>query len=187
MLCKGENMPQQAPITSYNPNSRRTWLEWIMNAPAELIAGKPELIHMLHPFTENQGSILDYLLESGKEQLQNPYKGFEPIKQSALSSFFQEIVPALSERFSASGSNASSSPVLHSQLSGAGASLAERLAAMQASYGQQERGNALSQLQLGLNPRTQFLHSPSTGGLAHAAAGIGGDVLGKYLSNRFLP
>jgi hypothetical protein len=128
-----------------------------MNAPAELVAGKPELIHMLQPFTENQASVLDYLLESGKGQLQDPYKGFEPIKQSALSSFFQEIVPALFERFSASGSNASSSPVLHSQLSGAGASLAERLAAMQASYGQQERGNALSQLQLGTYLGNRFL------------------------------
>jgi len=119
----------------------------------------------INRFEPWQRDILKYLGESGLNQLQNPNQGFEPIKQDALSTFFQQIVPQLQEQFSASGSNSASSGTIKSQLSSAGSTLAEKLAAFQAHFGQQNQQNALQQLQLSLNPQSDFIHRQGGGGL----------------------
>lgn len=111
-----------------------------------------------------QQQILQFLLNSGQQQLQNPYQGFEPIGQAATSDFFQNIVPQLQHQFSASGSNAISSPQLQTNLSSAGAGLAERLAAMKAQYGQQNKQNGMQQLQLGLQPSFENFYKKSEPG-----------------------
>lgn len=104
--------------------------------------------------------IMKLLLEMGQGNIQNPNAGFEPIKNNALNDFFQNIVPGIKETFAGIGS--SSSPALHTALSGAGAGLAERLAAMQSEYGMQNRNAGLQQLQLGLNPTTENYFQPSS-------------------------
>lgn len=124
--------------------------------------------------TPQQQSILEYLLTSGQQGMENPYEGFEPIKQNALSTFFQDIVPQLQNQFSASGSNAISSPVLQSNLSSAGAGLAQRLALLQSQYGQQNKQNALQQLQLGLKPGFENVYRQSQ-------PGFGGSLLSSSL------
>lgn len=141
----------------------------------------------INNYTPEQQNVLNYLLQNGQGQLQNPYQGFEPIKQDAMSTFFQDIVPRLQEQFSASGSNSASSGTLKNELSGAGATLAERLAAFQAQFGQQNQQNAMQQLQLGLNPRSDFLHRQGGGGWLNSIKDMGvstaptiGKLLGQY-------
>ena len=76
----------------------------------------------------------------------------------------------MQSRFNALGDNSATSPILRTQLSSAGAGLAQRLAAMQSQYGQQAKQTGLQQIQTGLNPRSQFLQSGSTPGLAQQVA-----------------
>jgi len=106
--------------------------------------------------------VMRLLLNMGTENIQNPYAGFEPIAQNTYNDFFENIVPEIQETYA--GSSAYSSPALHTALSGAGASLAERLAAMQSEYGMQNRQSGLQQLQLGLNPTTENYFQPSSPG-----------------------
>ena len=160
-LSQPQNITTGSQLTSINPNQNRTWGEWI----SEMFAGKPEIIQYLNKYNPGQQGGLDYLLQSGQEQLQDPYKGFEPIRQNALNTFHQDIVPRLQEQFSASGSNSASSGTLKSELSSAGASLAEKLAAFQSHFGQQNEQTGLQRIQLGLNPQYEIANRPRTPGL----------------------
>jgi hypothetical protein len=126
----------------------------ISDTPADIIQ-KPI-------YSPEQQQAINLLLQLGSQNIQNPYSGFEPIAQNAYNDFFEDIVPGIKETFAGIGS--SSSPALHSALSGAGATLAQRLAAMQSEYGMQNRGQGLQQLQLGLNPLTTNLYQPSQPG-----------------------
>ncbi len=172
----GSNMPRTKGVQLSQPQGLVNQLQLPKQKTRWTGYEEPDIIG-INNYTPEQQNVLNYLLQSGKGQLENPYQGFEPIKQNALSTFFQEIVPALQEQFSASGSNSASSGTIKSQLSGAGANLAEKLAAFQAHFGQQNQQNALQQLQLGLNPRTDFINRPGQGGWAQGAANIASGIL----------
>jgi len=105
-----------------------------------------------------QQKYMSMLLGLGGNALQNPYAGFEPIRQQALTQFQQNIVPSLAERFTSMGGGRISSPAFASQLGQAGSGLEQALAAMQAQYGQQNQRNALSMLALGLSPSFENIY-----------------------------
>jgi len=172
------------PIQTINPGQEQSqnlpWYQRLGNWLLEKGFGKDEVIHVLNNLNPQQQEVSSQLGSSGLDLLQNPYQGFENIEKGALSNFHQDIVPALLERFSASGSNSSSSPVIQSQLSSAGANLAERLAGFKEQFAQQNRGQALQQLQLSLNPQKEFLHSPGTTGILGGAAQAAGQGLGYF-------
>jgi hypothetical protein len=155
-MPRGVQLSQANPLTSQLqlPKQQSSW--W---------SGKTPDLVSVNQYNPQQQGVLSNLLNSGQQQLNNPYQGFEPIKQDALNTFFQDIVPRLQEQFSASGSNSASSGTLKSELSGAGSGLAERLAAFQAHFGQQNQQNGLQQLQLGLNPHSEFINRPGGGGV----------------------
>ncbi len=125
-------------------------------------------------YTPEQKQALEQLLQMSEQNMNNPYEGFDPIRQAALSNFYQEIVPHLQEGFSGSGDNSYSSPQLQTNLSSAGAGLAERLAALQAGYGQQNKQFGLQQLQTGLNPYQQM-------GYQQRQPGFGENVLNSLI------
>ncbi len=157
-------MPRTQGVQLSQPNSLVSQTQLPKQKSSWWSGNQPDIIG-INQYSPEQQNVLNSLLQSGQSQMQNPYQGFEPIKQDALSTFFQEIVPMLQEQFSASGSNSASSGTIKSQLSGAGASLAEKLAAFQAHFGQQNQQNGLQQLQLGLNPRNEFINRGGGGGL----------------------
>lgn len=161
-------MPRTQGVQLSQPNSLVSQTQLPDQKYSWWSGSKPDVVG-INQYTPEQQNVLNNLLQSGQQQLQNPYQGFEPIKQDALSTFFQEIVPMLQEQFSASGSNSASSGTIKSQLSGAGSNLAERLAAFQAHFGQQNQQNGLQQLQLGLNPRSEFINRQGGGGLKNNA------------------
>jgi len=125
---------------------------------------KPDFLE-LQKYKPNQSNFMDYLLENAQSLLQNPGQGFDPIRQDTLNTFFQDIVPRLQEQFSASGSNAASSPILQTNLSSAGGNLAQRLMAFQSQFEQQNRQQALQQGQLGLGQKSDFINREGGGGL----------------------
>jgi len=134
---------------------------------SKYLFGTPEGQQLLSKFSPEQQQELINLLASGRENMQNPYMGFEPIRQNALNSFRQQIIPEIAHSFSANGNNALSSPVLHSRLAGAGANLISQLAAQEAQYGQTNKEFGLEQQRLGLSPQY------GNGGLQHLAASTG--------------
>lgn len=136
---------QSSPLSGSQGSSNGVW---------EFLFGTPEGQQLLSRFSPEQQSHLSQLLKSGQQDIQNPYAGFEPIKQSILNSLHQDVLPRLTHQFSAQGSNALSSPVLQSQLGGQAANyLADKLGAAQAAYGLQNKDIGLRQIQLGLSPQ----------------------------------
>lgn len=121
-------------------------------------------VQQAQKFNPQQLSVLQLLLGQGANQLQNPYAGFAPIQQAATRNFFEQIVPGLQHQFAGSGSNALSSGALQTNLSSAGAGLAERLAAMQAEFGQRNQQNALNTLALGMSPIFENFYKQSQPG-----------------------
>ncbi|HVW99259.1 MAG TPA: hypothetical protein VHA52_02295 [Candidatus Babeliaceae bacterium] len=117
----------------------------------EFLFGQPKRIEQINRFNPQQQNALQEVLHQGLSGLKNPSQGFEPIKNEALSTFHQNIVPLLYNQLNAqNGQNAISSPQLHTNLSSAGSSLAQKLAAMQSGYEQNNKQNALNQLGIGL-------------------------------------
>jgi hypothetical protein len=139
--------------------------------------GTPGSIESIPQFDEGQLQFLQFLLSGGMQQLQNPYEGFEPLAQEAMSDFEQRGLPALAEQFTSLGSNKITSPAFASQAGQARAGLSERLAAMKSMYGMQNRQQGLQQGALGLTQKNQNFSIPgqqgALGPILNAAAKIG--------------
>jgi hypothetical protein len=102
-------------------------------------------------------------LNQGKNQLQNPYQGFDDISNYAQNNFYQNTIPSIAERFTAMG-NGQRSSAFQGALGQAGAGLNQSLAALRAQYGMQNQGNALNFLQAGLQPTNQQYYQSSQPG-----------------------
>lgn len=113
------------------------------------------------PLHTPQGmDVLEQLLSSGAQGLQDPQAGFQPIANQAVRQFQSQTVPGLAERFTALGGSGTrgQSSDFAGMLGGAGADLQSQLAAMSAEYGLQNRQGLLQQLQLGLQPQFETQH-----------------------------
>jgi hypothetical protein len=140
-------------------------------------------------YNPEQQQMFQQMLQSGQNMWQNPYEGFEPIRQNALNTFNQQVVPGLAERFGAMTGGAMSSPAFASQLGAAGQQLSQGLAGMESQYGQQNRQQALQAMQMGgsrqfenmFMPRQPGLVESSIPGALQAAGKIGGAALGATM------
>lgn len=168
--------PKQRIANAKFPRARRWW-----EGLKEAIGGRPESIEQFSRLTPEQESVLRYLQQLGVAGLQNPYGGFAPIAQQTTNEFYQQTVPSLAHRFTSLGNASLSSPDFSSALGQAGAGLQQNLAAQQAEYGQQNIGQILQMLQLGLNPYNENIFRPAQPGLARNAltALIKGLTLGQ--------
>jgi len=144
--------------------------------------GSPERIHELENYEPSQWEAIMQALQTGQNQIQNPYQGFEPIEQQYTNQFNQQVVPGLAERFSSLGSNATSSPAFSSQLGQAGAGLSQGLAALKSQYGMQNREQGANLLgNIGLKQRYTpmqqaaqpgFFNTLANAGVKYATAGM---------------
>lgn len=134
------------------------------------------------PATQDEQSVFSALLNQGLGVLNNPYQGFDPISQRARSQFIQQTIPGLAERFTGTG-GALSSPAFASQLGQAGAGLEEALAALQSQYGLQNQQNALSFLQLGIEPYRSQYYRPAQSGFGGELLGMGTNLLPLLLES----
>ena len=141
---QGYNNQMQAYQTpSYKPYQDQSWF-------SKFFFGTPETYQQLPRFTQRGQQTLEQLLSGGMNQLQNPYSGFEPLQQETMDQFYQQILPGIAERFTGQTGGALSSPSFSGQLATGGQGLAALLNAQKARFGQENRGQALQQLQLGL-------------------------------------
>lgn len=158
-------------------------------------------------FNQDQLGILMQLLSGGASGMQNlkggdqlPSASFGPIKESAMSDFYQNTVPGIAERFTGAGAGGQRSSAFQQSLGGAGAGLQQRLAAMEQGFNQQERGMGLQErgqdisrllqmLQMGLQPQqqTNFVE-PKQGMMSSMGGGIGqgAGMLAPLLAMKYL-
>lgn len=126
-------------------------------------------------FTPQQQSALSQLLSMGLGGLQDPTAGFAPIEERARMQFQDRTIPSLAERFTAMGGQRSSA--FQQALGQAGAGLESQLAAQRAQFGQQNIGQLLQLLQLGLQPQIDRAMIPGGPGvLGSLAQGIGSAI-----------
>ena len=155
-------------------------------AIGQFFAGTPARVEQIQRFNPQQQSALQSLLGLGQQNIQNPYRGFEPIAQQARTQFQQNTVPTLAERFTSLGSNQISSPAFASQLGQQGAGLEQGLAALRSQYGMQNQAQGLQQLQQGLTPQMENIPLAAEGGalqeLLPILAKLGVSGLGAYAS-----
>jgi hypothetical protein len=123
--------------------------------------------------TPEQTGMANWAGQFGKQQVQNPYQGFEPIAQRAQKMFQQQTVPSLAERFTSLGSgNALSSGAFASQLGAAGNDLSTDLAGIMAQYGLQQQALGQNLMHMGMQP--QFENVYTAGGPSFASGALGG-------------
>lgn len=121
------------------------------------------------PYGQNQQQGFNQLLQMGMENQQNPYAGFEPIRQQIYDQFYNTILPRLTEQFGSTG-GAASSPQFAQTLRSGGQSLANMIGAHQQQYGQQNREFGLRQAQLGLTPQYENSYIPGQEGFISSVA-----------------
>jgi hypothetical protein len=170
-----QNMPQQKQLlTGNNPNpkfprARNAW-EHVKRGGGEFLFGHPEGVEQYSTVTPQQQGIMQLLQQLGVYNLQNPYEGFEPIAEQALDQFNQEGINSIAHRFTSLGQGSLDSPDFAQHAYGARAGLMKDLAAQKAQWGQQNMGNILQMLQLGLGRQTENIHRPEQPGFAKEAA-----------------
>lgn len=128
--------------------------------------------------TDRQIADSDWYSQQGRQIMQDPYKGFDPIRQQALNTYNQQLVPSLAERFTSMGAgNALSSPAFASQLGQMSQGLSENLAAMMARYGQQNQEFGSHLMGMGMQPQFENTYIPeSQGFLSGMLGGLGGGL-----------
>jgi hypothetical protein len=151
------------------PKKKLNWGQKFWNGAGEFFKGRPASLDRLPTGTANQTAAREYATQSGLQNLQNPYQGFdENVGQYATNKFNQQIVPGLAEQFTSLGgygSGALTSPGFAQQLGGAGAQLAQGLGSMRHQYGQQNIDNGLRQLEFGDRSQFQYNQNPGSNGL----------------------
>lgn len=136
-------------------------------------------------YSPEQQQALNTILQQALAGLQpqNLGQGFEPIEQHARQQFQQQTIPTIAERFSALGSGGSQrSSAFQQALGSAGAGLESQLAAQKAQFGQQQQGNLLNLLNLGLTPQRDYLYERPTSGLLGGLSGGVGMGAGSLLT-----
>lgn len=137
----------------------------------ELLFGSPESYARFNRFDPQQSNALSRLLSSGQQNVDNPYEGFEGLREETINDFYQNLLPRLSEQFSGSTNAAASSPAFHSALSSGQAGLSAMLNAQKARYGMQNKQFGFQQQQLGLTPQFDVQRRERTPGLVQDAIG----------------
>lgn len=132
-----------------------------------LFGSKPK-IKQVSTVTGQQGSYINDMLSQSLNAMQNPYAGFDPIAQQAMSQY-QQSIPGLLNRFGY-GDNMGSSG-LNAALAGGQRQLYGDLAAQQANYGMQNRQQALQMGQLGMTPTFQNMQTSGSQGFLGQLAG----------------
>ncbi len=117
--------------------------------------------------------LLNQLRGQAFQGLQNPQQGFEPIEAASRRGFENQTIPLLAERFG--GLNATGSSGYKNALTGAGTNFELGLNQQRQQFGQQNMGNLLQMLQLGLKPTTENIYQPGSQGSfgSSLAGGLG--------------
>ncbi len=138
----------------------------------QAVQGGGNLLQLPKYGQQQQGSVdalLGQLRSMGMQGLQNPQQGFAPIEEASRRGFENRTIPLLAERFG--GLNATGSSGYKNALTGAGTDFELGLNAQRQQFGQQNIGQLLQMLQLGLQPSTENIYTPQGPGFGSQLAG----------------
>jgi hypothetical protein len=139
--------------------------------PQSFWGGSPDYISRAALVTQPQGSAMDALLQYGLSGLGK--SDFGPIRDQAMSHFYQSTIPSLAERFSSSPGTERSSAFTQA-LGSTGGNLERDLAALQSQYELQGEGNRLSGMQMGFRPQFEnLLHQGQPGMASQGLSALG--------------
>ena len=150
------------------------------------LMGSPERMEQYSTVTPEQQGYLSQLLQKSMGGLQENQKNFnfDNIENRARSDFQSKTLPGIRELFENMGSGEGSS-AYQPALASAGADLESNLGMMRNQYGQQQHGNLMQMLQMGMRPQVENMFRPAQQGLfGNMMGGIGqgaGQGIGQLL------
>lgn len=115
--------------------------------------------------TPGQMQDADFMRMFGKQQMQNPYAGFDPIANKLNNQWSQNTVPDLAARFSSMGSNKLSSGSFTSQLQGSHNQLQDIIGSLMSQYGQNNMNMGRQNMMGGMGSQFENIYNPSSMGL----------------------
>ena len=167
---------QQSTLrTGKNPNpkfpkARHGWEEFkiglgnLFEKGNKIAFGEPGEVQKHSTVTPEMQQVLRYLQQMGIFNFENLYDEFDPIEEQAQSGFNRDI-NSLAHRFTSLGSAGLDSPDFAASAGAAAGDFRTNLAAQRAQWGQQNKQNALQQLQAGLGQQVENVYRPQQNGL----------------------
>jgi len=136
-------------------------------------------------FTTNQQEMINQIIQQAQRGLQDPYEGFQPLIDEAMSNFYTKTVPTIAERFTSMGQGAQRSSAFQAALAEGGGDLNRSLLAEKARYGLQNKTVLSNLLGIGMQPSYEASYMPggpdAAGRTISNVGGIAASLLGKYL------
>jgi hypothetical protein len=157
-----------------------------------LFFGNPEQNYQQSILTPEQQRLQGQGIAAGGQALQqaqgyyndlfNPNgQNYNALSAPVMRQFNEEIVPGLAEQFAGMGAGNLSSSGFRNAAVGAGADLSERLGAIRAQLRQQGAQGLQGLYQQGLQPTSENIMRPGTGGLLDSLAPALGTAAGSFL------
>jgi hypothetical protein len=117
--------------------------------------------------------------QQGRNQITNPYQGFEPIQAYQENRFQNRTVPTMAERFTSMGSgSALSSPAFQADLKNSSEDLRLSLAALQSEYGLKNQELGRSLMQYGNGQQFENIYEPARPSFGSSLMGGVSNMLG---------
>jgi hypothetical protein len=148
-----------------------------------IFSGAPSQFLRSQKFTPEQQQLFGQASQMGLQGLQNPFQGFDPIRNQTMRDWEKNILPALTSQFA--GMDAQRSSGFNEALGQSGADLASQLASLQSQYGLQQQGLSQNLFGLGLTPQFEQSFQKRQPSLIEALLSMllqgGGQAAGKFL------
>jgi len=154
---------------------------------SEILFGKKEKVEQQPLYSPEQMQYMNMLLGGAQQPMQTGFNylqqllsgeegAMEAFEAPAMRQFKEQIMPSIAERFTSVGAQDSSA--FQQQIAGAGAGLAENLAALRENLKMQAFGQASQAAIPGLTKQTETMIRPGTKGIAGGLGTALGFALG---------
>lgn len=158
---------------------QRGWL-------GSMLLGDKRQYGLASKYSQPELQALDQVRNMGLQGLQDIQGGsFDPIRQNALNTYRNEIIPSIANQFASNGSGTGSSAFRNAQLSAAN-NFGTQLAGMESQYNLSRQSLLQQLLGQGLTARYDRTYQPATGGIigdfASQFASTAGKGLGSWAS-----
>jgi len=172
-------MPPQGISSSPLSGKRMGWLEGFKNQ----ILGTPAYQLYENTNTPEQTQGYNDVLRQGRNAINNPYEGFDDIRNETYRQYNEQILPGIAERFTSMGGGKLSSPDFTREVGQSASGLGALINAQRAQYGQQNKQYGLQALNIGLRPQYQSTFVPRQMGLPENLAVTGAHAVGSAIGH----
>ena len=136
----------------------------------EMMFGSSGRNRQVPTMSNQQSSAVHNMLGMGLAGMQDPYAGFAPIAQQARQQY-QQSIPSLASRFTSLSPSLMRTGGFKNSMDQNNQNFEQMLAALQAQYGLQNRGQFMNMASMGLQPTFENQYTPGNQGLFQSIAG----------------